>query len=600
MEQEIQKGNIGETNKADDQEDNWVRDLSVDHKGNVPLRASTGAWRASLFIITIEFSERLTYFGIAMNLIIYLTKVLHQDLKTAAKNVNYWFGVTTMMPLFGAFLADAYFGRFFMIMHSSIIYLMGLSLLTMSEFIPSLKPCNVENCSHPVKVHKVVFFVAMYFLSLGTGGHKPSLQSFGADQFDDNHLEERKQKSSFFNWWNFALCSGLLLGSTVIVYVQDHVGWGVADLILTLNMGVAIIVFYLGNPFYRYRVPEGSPFMPLFQVLIAAVIKRNLPHPSNPDLLYEIPISQKVQGRLLFHTNSLRFLDKAAIVENDDILRQERKQNPWTLATVTMVEETKLLINMSPIWLTSVIFGVCLAQASTFFIKQSSTMDRKIGSRFEIPPATISSLGIVAMLLSVALYEKITVPVIRKATGNERGLKILQRIGVGMIFPALAMAISALVERKRLRIVEKELAQGGNTGQSLPMSVFWLAPQFIILGIGDSFSVVGLQEYFYREVPDSMRSLGVSFYLSAIGVGNFISSFLITIVAHITGKFGTSWFSKELNSSRLDKFYWLMTAISILNLCMYLFFAKRYSYKSVKRNLMVAKCQEGDGRESMA
>ncbi|KAL3523898.1 hypothetical protein ACH5RR_016732, partial [Cinchona calisaya] len=71
----------------------------------------------------IEFSEKLTYFGIAMNLIIYLTKVLHQDLKTAAKNVNYWTGVTTMMPLFGAFLADACFGRFFMIMLSSIIYL---------------------------------------------------------------------------------------------------------------------------------------------------------------------------------------------------------------------------------------------------------------------------------------------------------------------------------------------------------------------------------------------------------------------------------------------------------------------------------------------
>ncbi|XWS65925.1 hypothetical protein CRYUN_Cryun05aG0155700 [Craigia yunnanensis] len=31
----------------------------------------------------IEFSERLSYFGIATNLISYLTNVLHQDLKTA-------------------------------------------------------------------------------------------------------------------------------------------------------------------------------------------------------------------------------------------------------------------------------------------------------------------------------------------------------------------------------------------------------------------------------------------------------------------------------------------------------------------------------------
>lgn len=35
---------------ADDQE-KWVYDSSVDYKGRVPLRASTGAWKASLFII---------------------------------------------------------------------------------------------------------------------------------------------------------------------------------------------------------------------------------------------------------------------------------------------------------------------------------------------------------------------------------------------------------------------------------------------------------------------------------------------------------------------------------------------------------------------
>lgn len=40
-----------ETNTNRD-EDNWVHDSSVDHKGRVPLRASTGVWKASLFIIS--------------------------------------------------------------------------------------------------------------------------------------------------------------------------------------------------------------------------------------------------------------------------------------------------------------------------------------------------------------------------------------------------------------------------------------------------------------------------------------------------------------------------------------------------------------------
>ncbi|CAK9323302.1 unnamed protein product, partial [Citrullus colocynthis] len=102
----------------------WVYDSSVDHKGNLPLRASTGVWKSSLFIIAIEFSERLSYFGIATSLVIYLTKVIHEDLKTAARNVNYWTGVTTLMPLLGGFLADAYLGRFSTVLLSTIIYLL--------------------------------------------------------------------------------------------------------------------------------------------------------------------------------------------------------------------------------------------------------------------------------------------------------------------------------------------------------------------------------------------------------------------------------------------------------------------------------------------
>uniref|UniRef100_A0A5B6ZFD3 Major facilitator superfamily protein n=1 Tax=Davidia involucrata TaxID=16924 RepID=A0A5B6ZFD3_DAVIN len=588
MEQEMEKRNGGE--KREEDEEKWVYDSSLDHKGRVPLRPSTGVWKASLFIITIEFSERLCYFGIATNLITYLAKVMHQDLKTAAKNVNYWSGVTTVMPLVGGFLADAYTGRFSMILLSSIIYLMGLGLLTMSEFIPSLKPCNTEVCLRPRKVHEVAFFLAMYFISLGTGGHKPCLESFGADQFDDDHAEERKQKMSYFNWWNFALCCGLLLGVTLIVYVQDSVNWGAADLILTATMTITIIIFYCGKPFYRYRVPKGSPLTPMLHVLVAAITKRNLPYPSSPALLYEVPKSQKSQGRLLCHTNNLRFLDKAAITEGNENLSAKKKQSPWRLATVTKVEEMKLVLNMIPIWLTSLTFGVCVAQASTFFIKQSSAMNRKIGSNFEIPPATVYSLAAIGMIISVTFYEKILVPILRSATGNERGIKILQRIGIGMVFSVLSMAIAALVERERLRIAEEE---------TVSMSVFWLAPQFMILGIGDGFTLVGLQEYFYDQVPDSMRSLGIAFYLSVIGVGNFLSSFLITIVDHVTDKGGTSWFGKDLSNSRLDKFYWLLATMNGLNLCIYVLLARRYTYKNVQKSVVVTDCYVGDGTELM-
>lgn len=178
----------------------------------------------------------------------------------------------------------------------------------MSRVVPSLRPWDAGSATGSHRVHQVVFFLAMYLISVGTGGHKPSLESFGADQFDDDHPVERKKKMSFFNWWCFGLCCGLLLGVTVIVYIQDHVGWGVADIVLTAVMVSTTAIIWIGRPLYRYRKPMGSPLTPMMQVIVAAFVKRNLQYPLDSDQLYEVPKSDKNRGsRLLLHTKKLRY-----------------------------------------------------------------------------------------------------------------------------------------------------------------------------------------------------------------------------------------------------------------------------------------------------
>ncbi|GER55862.1 major facilitator superfamily protein [Striga asiatica] len=536
----------------------------------------------------MEFSERLSYFGIATSLIIYLTKVIGQDLKTAARNVNYWSGVTTMIPLIGGFLADSYLGRFHAVLVSSIIYLMGLFVMTLSRVVPGLKPCSrgVDTCPKARDIHVAFFFLALYLISIGTGGHKPSLESFGADQFDDDHPGERKKKMSFFNWWNTGLCAGVLLGVTVIVYVQDHVSWAAADVTLTIVMGLTLVVFWVGRPFYRFRRPTGSPFTPLARVAVAAFVKRKLPCPSGSDGLYEVPKGDKgARGRLLFRTDRLKFLDKAAIIEPDD-----HNPNPWRLATVTQVEEMKLVVHVIPIWFATMPFAISLAQGTTFFIKQGTTLDRHLGHDFLLPPASIFGLAAIAMIAMITIYDYALEPLARRIKGRERGITVLQRIGVGMAINILAMLVAAVVERRRLDFLWRH-------GSSASMSIFWLAPQFLLYGIGDGFAIVGLQEFFYDQVPDSMRSLGIALYLSVLGAANFLSSLLITVVDRVSGKVGKSWFGKDLNSSRIDYFYWLLAGITALDVCVFAVIASRYTYKNVSRTVKnaVADCYEGDG-----
>ncbi|KAH0925178.1 hypothetical protein HID58_017434 [Brassica napus] len=539
----------------------WVLDSSFDSKGHVPLRARTGAWRAAFFIIAIEFSERLSYYGLATNLVVYLTTILHQDLKTAIRNANYWAGVTTLMPLLGGFVADAYLGRYTTVLVATTIYLMGLVLLTLSWFIPGLKPCHQEVCLEPRKAHEIAFFIAIYLISIGTGGHKPSLESFGADQFDEGHAEERKMKMSYFNWWSAGLCAGILTAVIVIVFIEDRVGWGVASIILTAVMTISLLIFLVGKPFYRYRKPLGSPLTPMLQVFVAAFAKRKLPYPSDPSLLHEVSKAELNNGRLLSHTTHVKFLDKAAIIE-DNTPQALQKQSPWRLATLTKVEETKLIINMIPIWLSVLVFGICAAQASTFFIKQATVMDRHVSGKnsFTIPPASIYCLTAITLIMYVTVYDKLLVPFLRRNTQNQRGINILQRVGIGMFFAVITMIIAALVEKKRLDLL---------TEQNRPMSVFWLAPQFIVLGVAEGFTLVGLQEYFYDQVPDSMRSLAEDFS-------------------------DKRWFGKTLNSSRLDWFYWLLAGLAAANMCVFMIVAKRFPYKSVQSSQVLADSSVSD------
>lgn len=71
-----------------------------------------------------EAFERMAFYGIASNLVNYLTTQLHEDTISSVRNVNNWSGAVWITPLLGAYLADSYLGRFWTFTVSSLIYVM--------------------------------------------------------------------------------------------------------------------------------------------------------------------------------------------------------------------------------------------------------------------------------------------------------------------------------------------------------------------------------------------------------------------------------------------------------------------------------------------
>ncbi|KAM0977134.1 hypothetical protein ACFX2J_019793 [Malus domestica] len=534
-----------------------VVDGAVDHKGRPVHRSRSGGWRSARFIIGVEVAERFAYYGIGSNLITFLTGPLGQSTATAAENVNIWSGTASLLPLLGAFVADSFLGRYRTIVYASLLYILGLGLLTLSAVLSSSE------------IQVIFFFFSLYLVAVAQGGHKPCVQAFGADQFDVSDPEECKAKSSFFNWWYFGLCAGTSVTLILLTYIQDNLSWGLGFGIPCIAMVFALLIFLLGTRTYRYSIKgdEESPFVRIGRVFVAAL--RNWR--TSPSAV----TSEEESRGILPHESSeqFKFLNKALLAPDD--LKENRK-----VCTIVDVEDAKAVLRLFPIWVTCLAYAVVFAQYSTFFTKQGATMDRTIVPGFNVPAASLQTFISIAIVIFLPIYDRIFVPIARYVTGKPAGITMLQRIGTGMVLSIILMVIAALVEMKRLKIA-KDYGLLDTPSATVPMSIWWLAPQYLLAGIADGFTMVGLQEFFYDQVPNELRSVGLALYLSIFGVGSFLSSFLISIIDDITSLAGeSSWFSSNLNRAHLDYFYWLLGGISLVQLVIYLYFAKSYIYKS--------------------
>ncbi|XP_020694761.1 protein NRT1/ PTR FAMILY 8.1 [Dendrobium catenatum] len=559
-------------------EENYTKDGTTDIHGKPADRKKTGNWRTCPYILANECCERLAYYGMSTNLVNYMKSRLNEGNAVASKNVNNWSGTCYITPLLGAFVADAYWGRYRTIASFMIIYIFGLVLLTMTASLKGLKPvCDGGTCD-PKGGQTAAVFVSLYLIALGTGGIKPCVSSFGADQFDDSDESEKKSKTSFFNWFYFSINIGALVASSALVYIQTHVGWGWGFGIPAVAMAIAVVSFFIGTPLYRHQKPGGSPLTRIAQVIVASIRKYDVKVPADKSLLYESSDKESlIEGsRKLEHTELLKFFDKAAVETEKDIVKTSA--NPWRLSTVTQVEEFKSVVRLLPIWATGIIFSTVYGQMSTMFVLQGNTLDPHMGPNFSIPSASLSIFDTISVIFWVPIYDRILVPIVRKITGNERGFTQLTRMGIGLFISIFAMLAAGILEVIRLRTIARHNLY--DSKGFVPISIFWQIPQYFIIGAAEVFTFVGQLEFFYDQAPDAMRSTCSALSLTTNALGNYLSSLLVTIVTSISARNGRlGWIPDNLNRGHLDYFYWLLAVLSVLNFLVYLVIAKLYTYK---------------------
>uniref|UniRef100_J3LRP0 Uncharacterized protein n=1 Tax=Oryza brachyantha TaxID=4533 RepID=J3LRP0_ORYBR len=372
-------------------------------------------WRAMPFIIGNETFEKLGTLGTSANLLVYLTQVFHMRSVDAATLLNGLNGTTSLAPIIGAFLSDAYLGRYLALAIASVASLIGMFLLTMTAGAEGLHPaeCGVgEACEKATSGQFAVLFISFAFLVLGSAGIRPCSMPFGADQFDPHTESGKRGINSFFNWYYFTFTSAMLVSATVIIYVQSNVSWPIGLGIPTALMFLACVLFFLGTRLYVRVTPEGSPFTSIVQVFAAAARKRSLKQPKDPKQdLFDPPHTSAIVTKLA-HTDQFRCLDKAAIVAGPDEVRSAggggpAPANPWRLCSVQQVEEVKCLIRIVPVWSTGIIYYVAVVQQSTYVVLSALQSDRHLGKSFQIPAASFTVFAMLAQTLWIPIYDRL-------------------------------------------------------------------------------------------------------------------------------------------------------------------------------------------------
>ncbi|CAJ1939934.1 unnamed protein product [Sphenostylis stenocarpa] len=533
----------------------------VNWRNKPALRGCHGGMLAATFVLVVEILESMAFVANASNLVLYMSRFMHMSPSQSANNVTNFIGTAFLLALLGGNEKSKTCKLAIPTEKGE-----GLILLTVQARVPSLMPtaCEAGTPCHEVGGGKAaMLFAGLYLVALGVGGIKGSLPSHGAEQFDESTPSGRRQRSTFFNYFVFCLSCGGLLACTFVVWVADNKGWEWGFGIPTISIFVSIPVFLAGSATYRSKIPCGSPLSTIFKVLL--LINKGF-------VLVAASVNGNENKEKEAPTETLKFLNRA-VEKNPKYSSLE--------CTVEQVEDVKIVLKGLPMFACTIMLNCCLAQLNTFSVEQAATMNTTLGS-LKVPPASLSVFPVLFIMILAPIYDLIIVPFARKVTKTEMGITHLQRIGFGLFLSISSMAVAAVVEVKRKRVaIYSGLVD--DTTKPLPISFLWVALQYLFLGSADLFTFAGLLEFFFTETPIRMRSLATSLTFASLAMGYYLSSAIVSIVNSVTGNTShRPWLSgANLNHYHLERFYWLMCVLSVLNFLHFLFWAIRYKYKGI-------------------
>ncbi|KAF4670124.1 hypothetical protein FOL47_002186 [Perkinsus chesapeaki] len=356
----------------------------TDRSGNTYHYFRNPMVMSCIFILMQELCERLAFYGITPNLQLFLKKYLGYTDPQADSYVAIFNSVLYVTPLIGGVMADTLLGVYYVILAFSIVYMIGLVLLTLS---------SIESITQPWMIHLSL----LVLITLGAGGIKSCVNVMGAQQM---HPEEHKKEvTSFFTYFYASINVGALIGGVVTPILLQDVSYFASFVFPLAFFVVATVVFVLGDFMNRYvkAKPQGSATVKVAKVAVFSLLKCSCEKNKK--------------------SNGGRFEDE-------------------------FIEDAKLFFRLLPIFTLTIPFNMVYNTMTTTFLTQAFKMDRNTFG-WNMPAALMQNIDSIAVIAVSVTVENLVYPFLRK-----RGLMPppLVRFCIGSLFAAVALLAALFVE----------------------------------------------------------------------------------------------------------------------------------------------------------
>lgn len=472
-------------------------------------------------IAFVELCERFSYYGTTVVFTNFIQQGLPQGSRTGAgfsgqsgalgmgQQASTGIGTFNqfwvyLMPLFGAYVADAHLGRYKTICYALAIAIVGHIILVISA-VPTVitKPNN----------SLAAFIIGLIVMGVGTGSFKPNISPLIVEQLPLTRMVVRTLPSGervivdpavtasrIYHYFYLFINIGALVGQVGMVYCEKYVGFWLAYLLPTILLCLCPLVMWYGRTRYKRKPPQGSVLGKAMRIFLYGNKGR---WSLNPVATYK-------------RLNDGTFWEKC---KPSNIAAAHRPA--WMTFDDQWVDEVKRGFAACSVFCWYPLYWITYNQLNNNLTSQAAVMQLN-----GLPNDVLSNLDPFALIILIPVCDLFIYPGLRKMKINFSPIK---KITAGFFTGALAMVWAAVIQA----YIYKKSVCGNYAAELLPaalggdgetvcptvnINVWAQTGSYVLIAISEIFASITSLEYAFSKAPRNMRSLVQAFalFMSAI------------------------------------------------------------------------------------